>query len=505
MASNLYTIARDCAFKSQGAEKKYLLHTTRYFQKSLRILIAVIILVAVVSKRSFVPILMLLPLGISRSDFIIRLACFGISILLAEAEFISLVLDWTSHFYTLRLPSTYCAFSLTRIIFLYAFQYEVTVDSLLNITLLSILMGYLQIDFRKIWADIELTKKKKIQAKIILNEIQTGILIFSPAGCVLSVNIKGKSFLNSRRIFSIDKLNYLDIFPLDSHKRLKNLFDLAVNGQTSEQEFILSHEQNFVPPLFTSIMLALRQCEFNSMPAVQMIITDIRNSAMRRRFVAGISKNFEETSVILKDTFIDLYFNRELVQAKHINSLHHYLLSREGLIILIDSLIGKCRLSKEYFELKTHIVNTVCMCWRSAKVKRLNISLICERALPKQAYGDCSKHDFLFKSVLEFAVFTAQMNSEIQINFSVLTYSRGASLEYKFIFYSKNLVESDLEYLFRTGSFKGTKRLFEENIEICEKYGLGLALFDLLLNALDGHVSQTTVFENSSRVILTYV
>lgn len=201
-----------------------------------------------------------------------------------------------------------------------------------------------------------------MQEKMILNEIQTGILIFNLEGDTLACNHKGKVFLETRGIKLIEKLKYYEIFPTDCQERIKSLFKLGLEKQQIEEEFLLSHELDSVPPLFSSVLISLKCTEYNSRLAVHMTVMDIGNAIMRRRFLASNQRLIEETSIILEEEFLDLYTNKKPLKTKHITSLNDYLLSQRDLLVLMDNYLGESEVVIEYFDIKNEIINTVHLC-----------------------------------------------------------------------------------------------------------------------------------------------
>jgi UTP-glucose-1-phosphate uridylyltransferase len=171
----------------------------------------------------------------------------------------------------------------------------------------------------------------------------------------------------------------------------------------------------------------------------------------------------------------------------------------------MNNYIGESEVINEFFAVKDEVVNTVHICWRGAKAKRMKMALICEQVLPKQVFGDHIKHNQLLKSLLEFAILTGDMGSEISINVSLLKFIHGASIEYKFIYYSKTLTSEELENIFRIRKHSKKPKVLEEMIEICEKYGLGISIFDVLLTIINGYVGEILVQDSIHRVIISYV
>ena len=504
MAVNLYCLANTFVFKSQSIEKKYMVQTNAYLKSSLNYLIFFLPVCAALSIESIIPMLLAMPLIFYRSYWAIRGVFLIISLIVIDCTFISLMIDWVSHLYTLRLPSYYCGSLLIRIIYWKCLGIGLDLDKCLTLALLVYLMVYTQIDFRKLWGDMEINKKKMMQEKQILNEIQAGVLVFSISGLVLSANQKAIHFLESRGIFSIEKVQHNDLFPADCKERAKSLFDLAVKGQSSDQEFVLSKELSLIPPLFSSVILVWKKTEYKSNPAVSVTITDISHTMMRRRLAGANQRAIEENSIILKETFLDLYLNKEFVKNKHLNSFYNYLLTQQNLSLLIENLLGECKVVKEFFDLKNQIVNTINLCWRAAKVKLLFLEVIFEKTLPKQVLGDRIKHNQLLKSLIEFIFLTADMKSEISVVCYLMNLNNGASIEYNLTFYSKILTSSELEFVFRT-SYNNEPRLLEEMIEIYEKYGLGAALFDVLFTALDGNITKLSIQDNNCKVSISYM
>ena len=135
----------------------------------------------------------------------------------------------------------------------------------------------------------------------------------------------------------------------------------------------------------------------------------------------------------------------------------------------------------------------------------MTIGLICEQVLPRQVFGDSIKHNQLLKSLLKFVILTGDLKSEVSSNCSLKKFNKGASIEYKFIFYSKSLTLSELEFIFRVRKHFEQPKLLEEMIEINEKYGLGISVFDVLLTVVNGYMSQIDIQDNINRVILAYV
>ena len=206
---------------------------------------------------------------------------------------------------------------------------------------------------------MELNKKKMTQEKMLLNEIQTRAIIFTIDGFMINVNHKAKIFLKTRGIKSTDKLLYYEIFPNDCHERVKNLFNASINGKYSEEEFIISHELDSIPPPFSSVILSFKKIEYDETAAIEMTVADIGIATMRRRYLSSNQRSIEENSMILEEQFLESYFNRQPLKNKHMKSLNRYLLSQRDLLILIDNYLGKCEVISDYFDLKNEIINTV--------------------------------------------------------------------------------------------------------------------------------------------------
>jgi hypothetical protein len=171
----------------------------------------------------------------------------------------------------------------------------------------------------------------------------------------------------------------------------------------------------------------------------------------------------------------------------------------------MDNYLGESEVINEFFEIKNEVVNAVHISWRGAKVKKMNIVLICEPVIPKQVFGDSTKHNQLLKSILEFAILTGELNSEISIAVSLRKFTKGASIEYKLSFYTKSLSMEDLDFIFRIRKNSEQPKLLEEMIEISEKYGLGIAIFDVLLTITGGYVNQVDLQDKIYRVVISYV
>jgi hypothetical protein len=413
--------------------------------------------------------------------------------------------DWIIHLYTLRSPGTYVVFLVAKMVFWASFDYPVSFDLLLSSMVLVYFTVNLQGSFRGLWKEIETNKRKMIQEKTILNEIQCAVIVFDVVGSILSTNTKGLSFLRTRGITNTEKLQIFEIFPECCQTRIKDLFQKAIKGDQTDEEFLFSHELESIPPIFSAVVISLKKVENAGSVRVQMTVIDICNTIMRRRFLATNQRMIEESSLIIESEFIELYLGQKPLKNHHIRSLSHYLLDQRDLLVLMNNYIGESEVINEFFAVKDEVVNTVHICWRGAKAKRMKMALICEQVLPKQVFGDHIKHNQLLKSLLEFAILTGDMGSEISINVSLLKFIHGASIEYKFIYYSKTLTSEELENIFRIRKHSKKPKVLEEMIEICEKYGLGISIFDVLLTIINGYVGEILVQDSIHRVIISYV
>jgi hypothetical protein len=505
MESSIYALAYNLTFKNSGVEKKYLQQTNIYFRASLKFLQIFIPVILTVSSQSPIPILISLCLYFTPSLYFIRFAIFYITTFHSSSDFLSLISDWLSHIYTLRHTGSYLFLGLLKLFFWHLLDHPWTLDHFLCIFLLFYLTCTTQARFRELWADMESNKRKLMQEKTILNEIQSGVLIFTASGTAVSANHKAQVFLKTRGIATIDQLRYYEIFPECCQSRVKNMFTDALQGIQKEEEFLLSHELEPIPPLFSAVMVSLKAVEHGQNTQIHMSVVENSNAVMRRRFLASNERMIEETSAIIEEEFTNLYLHQKPLKNRHMRSLNLYLLAQRDLLVLMDNYLGESEVINEFFEIKNEIVNSVHICWRGAKIKKMSIVMICDSALPKQVFGDSTKHNQLLKSLVEFAILTGEMNSEISINCSLYSFSRSAAITYKIVFYSKSLRIEELDFIFRVRKDSEQPKLLEEMIEISEKYGLSIAIFDALLTIYGGYVLELDFQENINRVIISYV
>jgi hypothetical protein len=505
MASNIYSLTPNFTFKNPGIEKKYIQHANIYFLSSLRFIIVFLPLCGVLETMDYIPVLIMTPLLFNRSLFTIRVLFFLLSLVLRKSNFVSLIVDWVGHLYTIKSSSSYLALLVIRIVYLKYIDQSLDINNVFSMVVLYSLMASIQKTFRRLWADGEENKKKMMQEKVILNEIQSGIIIFDLKGSAIMCNHKGKLFIQARGIQFSTSLNYHEIFPSESYKRIENLFNLAIKGEQIEEEFTLGDENEIIPKIFSSISISMKCYEYNSIKVVQMTVTDSSSIIMKRRFLAFNQRYVEETSMILEEEFLDLYLTKQPLKNHHMSIINSYLLSQRNLLVLMDYYLGESEMLNEFFDIKNEVVNTVHICWRSAKIKKLNILLICEQVLPKQVFGDSTKHNQLLKALTDFAILTSNINSEVSINCSLKKINKSACIEYKISYFSKSLTQKELDFIFRIRKHIEKPKILEEMVEINEKYGLGISLFDILLTILGGYATQIDFQDNIYRVIITYM
>ncbi|OMJ85851.1 hypothetical protein SteCoe_12765 [Stentor coeruleus] len=506
MSLNIYSFGYNFVFRNSGVENKYLQQTNLYFKASLKILLIFGPIIYAIQTYSILPVLLALPMiFFYRQLAFVEGLFLVISLIIGKPNFVSLLLDWSVHIYTIRCPSCYLVSACAKIIYWKYTDQEVGIDILLSILLLYYLCNSKQHSFRKLWADMETNKRKMMQEKTILNEIQSGVIVFNLEGLAQTVNHKALIFLQTRGIMSIEKLYYYQIFPDFCQDRIKGLFRQAKSGMHAEEEFFLSHHLDSITPLFTTVLISLKITEFASNPSMHMTVMDIGNAVMRRRFLVANQKPLDEASLIREEEFIGLHMNKRPLKNRHMCSLNHNMLSQNDILVLMDNYLGECEVINEYFDIKNEIVNTVHVCWRGAKAKKMSISLICEQVIPKQVFGDNTKHNQILKSLVELAILTGEMNSKISINCSLKRFTKGASIEYKVLYYSKSMTIDELSFIFRIRKHFEQPKLLEEMIEISEKYGLGVSIFDVLLTITGGYVSQLDVQDNIYRVIISYI
>ncbi|OMJ79807.1 hypothetical protein SteCoe_20112 [Stentor coeruleus] len=506
MVLNIYSFGFDFSFRNSGVENKYLQQTNLYFKASLKILLILGPIIYTIQTYSILPILLALPMVCFYRQLAFVKALFLVmSMVIGKATFLSLLLDWAVHIYTIRCPSCYLVSACIKIFYWKYSDQEVSIDTLLSILLLYYLCNSKQHSFRKLWADMEINKRKMMQEKTILNEIQPGVIVFNLEGLAQTVNHKALIFLQTRGIASIEKLYYFQIFPDFCEDRIKGLFRQAKSGMHAEEEFFLSHNLESIMPLFSTVLISLKITEFASNPSMNMTIVDIGNAVMRRRFLVANQKPLDEASLIREEEFIGLHMNKKPLKNRHMCSLKHNMITQNDILVLMGNYLGECEVINEYFDIKNEIVNTVHICWRGAKAKKMSISLICEQVIPKQVFGDNTKHNQILKSLVDLAILTGEMNSKISINCSLKKFTKGASIEYKVLYYSKSMTIDELGFIFRIRKHFEQPKLLEEMIEISEKYGLGVSIFDVLLTITGGYVSQIDVQDNIYRVIISYI
>lgn len=503
--NDIYNLDYLFYFKNQGVEKKYLQQTSNYFSGSYKFLLFFVPLFLILEQLSVLNLCIFLPLLLNHSSISLRSSTFIVTTLNPGSLALALLADWIIHLYTLRSPGSYLVFLLSKLLYWFTFEYTIDLDLTLSSLVLVYFTVNLQGSFRSLWKEIETNKRKMIQEKTILNEIQCAVIVFDVSGTILSTNTKGLSFLKTRGISNTEKLQIYEIFPECCQIRIKDLFSKALKGDQTDEEFLFSHELDSIPPVFSAVVISLKKVENSGTVRVQMTVIDICNTIMRRRFLASNQRMIEESSLIIESEFIELYLGQKPLKNHHIRSLSHYLLDQRDLLVLMNNYIGESEVINEFFAIKDEVVNTVHICWRGAKAKRMKMLLICEQVLPKQVFGDHVKHNQLLKSLLEFAILTGDMGSDISVNVALRKFIHGASIEYKFIYYSKTLTLEELENIFRIRKHSKKPKVLEEMIEICERYGLGISIFDVLLTIINGYVGEILVQESINRVIISYM
>lgn len=505
ISNDIYNLSHEMIFKNHGIENKFIRQTNNYFSASYKFLLALTPILLSLDQKSAIPLILFLALFLSNFYHLSRFLIYFLTTLSPGHLSISLLVDWVIHTYTLRNPIQFTGLTLIRMLYWKISDYKISSDLIFSSVILIYFSFTLQGTFRDLWKNIEHNKRKMIQEKTVLNEIQCALLVFDSEENLLSSNTKAFTFLKTRGITSIEKLKIVDIFPEYCHIRVKDLFQKALNGHQTDEEFLFSHELESIPPVFSTVVISLKKVPSGDTIRVHMTIIDTCNTIMRRRFLAANQRIIEESSLIIESQFIELYLAKKPLKNHHIRSLNHYLLEQRDLLVLMNNYLGESEVVNEYFTIKDEVVNTVHTCWRGAKAKRMKITLICEQVLPKQVFGDNIKHNQLLRSLLEFAILTGDIGTEISVSVNLHKFIKEACIEYKLIYFSKLLTCSELENIFRIRKHSKIPKVLEEMIGICEKYGLGISIFDVLLTIVNGYVGELMVQESIHRVIISYM
>ena len=505
IGNDIYNSDYGLNFRNQGIENKYIRQTNSYFLGSYKFLLVFIPIFLALEQRSIYTILTFCLLFFNNSVYTSRLLVFIVTTFTPGCLSVSLLADWVIHIYTLRDPKQYTVLVIIKLLYWKLCNYPVTTDAIFSSIILIYFSVSVQTTFRNLWKNIEHNKRKMIQEKTVLNEIQCAVLVFDNKENLLSTNTKALIFLKTRGIVSIEKLKVFDIFPDCYKSRVKDLFQKALDGHQTDEEFLFSHELDSIPPAFSTVIISLKKVENGQNVRIHMTVIDTCHTIMRRRFLSTNQRTIEESSLVIESEFIELYLGKKPLKNRHIRSLNKYLLEQRDLLVLMNNYLGESEVINEFFTINDEAANTVHICSRGAKAKRIKMTLICEQVLPKQVFGDHIKHNQLLRSLLEFAILTGEMGSEISINVSLHKFLNGASIEYKFIYFSKILTLEELEKIFKIRKHSKMPKVLEEMIGICEKYGLGISIFDVLLSIVNGYVGELVVQENIHRIIISYM
>lgn len=354
------------------------------------------------------------------------------------------------------------------------------------------LSALIERDSREHWVKADIFRRKCLVHTDLFSTNESAVLVTTAKTLIIYQNKKARALvkrLQSTEFAKVDDFNAL-ANKYGANDVLKKAVEQCLRGETVEFELILNHKVKDKSQFIGAYVTRVCPLSWNQANCVRISLADISTIHQQRSLTLLQTK---ETIMNLKLALrvVDTtYANNEPLISKDVFMLHSVHQSFLHVLSMQMFSMNFAEIAMARFNLKHEIIANIQASAYRALMRDVEIKLNYEANLPKVVIGDSDRVVQLFNTLLEFTAKQAKAKSTIQIVCECHVRPKqtenqsSTTMKLTFGFVTCQLSQDELRYLFEDSN----RGKMPDVTQITQLYGIGIALFPLLLKVLSGRV-----------------
>lgn len=359
---------------------------------------------------------------------------------------------------------------------------------------------YLQKDLKDLWTLADSFRRSDQHHKDILNGAIEAYFVTDLEGVVLYTNTAGRHLAAALNVPAI-RYGYSSLFLLfqeENAVKLQDILKSSARLEADEKELIIKRLP--AGPLDVrqvrglGVQVRSQPFTWREKPAILFAFEDVSLYIARRLFLTSIYRQLHTSVIEFSKELEVLHKMKHSISAKELFSFYQLHTEYGNSLLLQYYILGRVEMRKEPFHLRTEVENVMEFVSFRAYHRNIDLYLTREEGFPAAVYADKLRHTQLLTNLLTFVVDQAKEGSEVGLYCAVGGAQEGEFiLSYRVNFSTTKLTQADLEELLVTRKGETRRRGLNEVIELTENFGVGILVFDMLLQVLRGVVSMAYV------------
>ena len=359
----------------------------------------------------------------------------------------------------------------------------------------TVLSACFEKDYRDLWQLYYSFKKSDSLYKNLFTNSLDAIFIVSPDHRILHYNKQARNLVLTLKS-SAELLNqgkFEELFEETHRNLLAFLISNAMKGIKGEEEIFFKKPPLTLLPEETSnlgCLLNAQICNWMGKHCVKCTCMDVSNFISRLLLVTDQYKKQLETVHGISRQYSQLFEYKEPMEPEHVMSFEFMFYRMLSILLLQSHFLSRFELRKNCFDINFEVQNVIDIWFVKSSVKHIGINYTRDQGIPKSVESDKALHNHVVHTLVGFAVNNAKKETEVSLVVEVNSaVDKELNILYKISFTTYRVSQGMLDTLFQVRKNNSKRRDLHQIMQITDKYGIELAVFDTTLCLLKGFIS----------------